>query len=213
MAPFVDCSSNNGAIDVDAYAGTPIGKLRRRPRWFSRKVSEGDGYHWEDGDRYSGQAHRHGLHVIHYHWLRPDSRPNTQARFFTDLVRHQVRPGDVIMCDYEATSGAHDPDPKARAIQLVAFMDAVDEALPGVPAIVYTGNWYVDGKAPMIAAVKRYPVVLADYSHRKPPNPHGFRVVAHQFSDRFDFAGFPAPADANRWRIDPERLFHFRRHR
>lgn len=213
---FLDCSSNNGPIDVGAYAGGRAGLTRRRPRWLSRKVTEGDGYHWGAGDGYARQAHTHGLHVVHYHWLTPDAAPSSQANFFLEHVSAAIRPGDVAMIDFEPTftgdKRVSDGTPERRAAQLSTCARIIAGELRAVPLIVYVGENYLDELgAPAVAAVRPYPVIIPNYSSR-PPNRYRLELVGWQFSDRQSFAGVTRPDnDANRWTRSPARLFGFTR--
>ena len=218
---FGDFSSNNGTIDVAAYAAGRVGVLRRRPRWISLKVSQGTGYTWPSSPQYSDDAHRAGLHVVHYHWLEPDSDAGQQAELFTAHTRANVRPGDLAMLDLEPTyrNGQRVPDVsgKHRAAQIAQWAAGVVTMMPGVPIICYLGNFYAAELGPVfVQSVKRFPVILADYDRGTLPNPYGFRVIGRQFTDKQRFPGVQrVDNDANRWRRDPARLFGFppaRRH-
>jgi GH25 family lysozyme M1 (1,4-beta-N-acetylmuramidase) len=195
---FVDCSSNNPLPNLHVYKAAGH-------RAIMRKVSEGSGYHWYEGDALADQAHVLGLDVGHYHWLRPDQHPLDQANFFVAKVRDHLCVGDFLVTDFESTVNIHDPDDHVRAAQLRIFNHAVDSQLPGYPLYVYTGNWYLDGKPQCQAEVRRWPVFMSNYSDtaRTLPNPHDLHYAAWQFTDRARVAGFSAPVDLNRWLIDP----------
>jgi len=190
---FVDCSSNNPIPNVAAYKAAGH-------RTLCRKVSEGTGYHWIEGDGLTDVCHKAGLTVGHYHWLRPDSSATAQAAFFVACVKPHLKPGDWLMTDFERTQGAADPADVSRAAQLHEFNTYVTTHLPGYPLYVYTGNWYLDGKPHCQAECRRWPVVMSDYSGRVAlPNPYRLNYVAWQFTDRARVAGFGASVDYNRW--------------
>lgn len=204
---FGDFSSNNGVINVAAY--TP------RRTWISLKRTEGTGYAWTGSDQLVRDAHDHNLHVIHYHFLRPDQAPDAQAAFFLDHSAG-VRAGDVFMVDLEATAGTSDPADGARAAQLSTFIHTVHLSRPGMPVLVYTGNWYLDGKPQLTAQVARHPVILADYTlsiwqrrMRRFNNRHRLSVWALQYTDKAKLPGVPGPCDANVWIRKPAGLFRF----
>lgn len=189
---WVDVSSNNPYPDIAAYASAGYTHI-------CRKVSEGTGYHWAEGDTLTDQAHARGLTVGHYHWLRPDQDPTAQADYFHALIVGRTRPGDVLMTDFEATSDAPDPSDAARAGQLRAFNQRVRARMPLLPLHVYTGNWYLAGKPACQAEVRRSPVVISFYDPGDPPNPYGLDYVAVQYTDRATVPGITAPVDCNRW--------------
>lgn len=198
---FVDCSSNNAMPNVAAYA-------RAGHKHLCRKVSEGVGYHWADGDRLTAECHQVGVNVGHYHWLRPDSSPTAQAAYFVGLLKGHLKAGDWLMADFERTADAGDPADVTRAAQLHEFVTHVAAALPGYPLYVYTGNWYLDGNPHMQAECRRWPIVMSDYSGAETlPNPYGLNYVAWQWTDRATVAGFSGPVDYNRWLIAPEEEF------
>lgn len=198
MSRFVDLSSNNPLPDLAAYKAAGHKHL-------CRKVSEGVGYHWAEGDTLADQAHRIGLRVGHYHWLRPDSAATAQAAYFVTLLKGHLEPGDWLMCDFEATAGASDPADVSRAAQLHDFCVYVQSHLPEHPLFVYTGNWYLDGKPHCQAETRRWPVVMSDYSGADTlPNPYRLHYVAWQFTDHADVAGLSAPVDYNRWIVEPD---------
>lgn len=189
---WVDCSSNNALPNLGAYAAAGH-------KWLARKVSEGTGYHWQEGDGVADQAHAHGLHVVHYHWLRPEFSAVAQANYFVSLLAGHTQPGDKVMNDFER-SPVPDPNDAVRAAQLRDFNNRVQLLRPDLPVIVYTGNWYLDGRPAMQAECRRWDVVMSDYSGVTPlRNPYGLRYVAHQFTDHATVAGFPTPVDYNRW--------------
>lgn len=199
---FVDCSDNNPIPNLAAYK-------RAGHRHLCRKVSEGVGYHWSAGDRVADGAHRIGLRVGHYHWLRPDAAASSQAAYFAGLVRPHLAAGDWLMCDYEATARVSDGGDATRARALLDFMAELADQLPGVPAFVYTGNWYLAGKPKMQAAVRRFGVVMSDYDDvAELPNPYRLNYVAWQFSDHATVPGFSAPVDYNRWLSEPAEEDH-----
>jgi len=194
MSLYVDCSSNNGTPNVAAYAAAGHTKL-------SVKVSEGAGYHWYGGEDVIDQAHRHGLVVEHYHWLRPDSDVKAQADFFLRYVEKRWRHGDNAMTDCEVTYGAQDPSPDRRADQLAAFQERIKARL--AEPVVYLPNWYCDNKPALIAEGKRWAVVASDYSGGDTVNNrHGFRLVAWQFTSSAHVAGFAGRVDYNRTLTD-----------
>lgn len=194
---FVDCSSNNPIPDLAAYKQAGHTHI-------CRKVSEGVGYHWFEGDAVASRAHQLGLRVGHYHWLRPDSSATAQAAFFVAIVKDQVKPGDWLMADFEQTSGVGDPSDVERAAQLHAFNTYVRQHLPAYPLFVYTGNWYLAGKPHCQAEARNWPIVMSDYSNITTlPNPYRLRYVAWQFTQTATVAGFSGHVDYNRWITQP----------
>jgi GH25 family lysozyme M1 (1,4-beta-N-acetylmuramidase) len=195
---FADVSSNNPLPNIAAYK-------KAGHTHICRKVSEGVGYHWFDGDTFADRCHAAGLHVGHYHWLRPDSSATAQAAYFVTAVKSHLKAGDWLMTDFERTANVNDPGDTARAAQLHAFNTYVAQHLPGYPLYVYTGNWYLDGKPHCQAEVRKWPVVMSDYSGAAVlPNPYRLHYVAWQFTDRGVVPGFGSAAvDYNRWLVQP----------
>lgn len=192
---WADLSSNNGAIDVRAYA-------RSGRTFLMLKATEGTGYRWYGGDGLHTEAHAAGLNVGRYGWLRPDADPVAQADYFVDAIKDLVRPGDVAMTDFEATYGAADPGDAARARQLRAFNTRIGNRLPHIDLWVYTGNWYLAGKPACQSEVRRWPVVMSDYSSYgdgQVPNPYRLNYVARQYTDRASFPGLAGTGDGNRF--------------
>lgn len=197
-----DISSNNPLPNVHEF-------FHAGYRHMCRKVTEGTDYHWLEGDALTDALHALGVHVGHYHWLRPDQDVVAQARAFVARVKpHLGRAastfdpepdGDWLMVDYEVTANAADPSPRVRARQLRLFISEVRRLLPGYLIAVYTGNWYLDGKPAMQAEVRNYPVVISGYQSTLPVNPYRLTFVAWQFTDRAWVAGFSAGVDCNRW--------------
>lgn len=96
---FTDISSNNGVVNIGAYASAGHALI-------SLKSSESVGY---VNPLYAAQvheAHRHGLAVLHYHFARPEhDRPDAEAEHFWSVVHdHFVRPGDYLFVDIETGS-------------------------------------------------------------------------------------------------------------
>jgi hypothetical protein len=198
---FVDCSSNNPLPDLAAYKAAGH-------RHLCRKVSEGIGYHWFEGDRVTDRAHAAGLRVGHYHWLRPDSSATAQAAFFVTNLAGHLKSGDWLMTDFERTADAPDPADGTLAAHLHEFNSYVRQHLPNHPLYVYTGNWYLAGKPDCQAECRRWPIVMSDYSGVEHlPNPYSLHYVAWQFTDRAKVAGFSAPVDYNRWLVTPTQEF------
>jgi len=195
---FVDCSSNNGTPNLADYA-------RAGHKHISLKASEGANYYWPAHASLTDQAHKLGLRVGHYHWLRPEQSATAQAAYFVHLVKPLLAAGDWLMTDFEATQGFADPADVTRAAQLHEFNTHVAEALPGFPLYVYTGNWYLAGKLHCQAECRRWPVVMSDYSGvTELPNPYRLTYAAWQFTDKAHVPGFAGPVDYNRWLAEPE---------
>lgn len=189
---FADVSSNNGVVDLAAYA-------RAGHRLIMAKTTEGTGYRWYGGDSLHERAHELGLAVGRYGWIRPDESARAQADYFVAAVRPLLRPGDVLMGDFEATADARDPGDAARAQQLRTWATRVGNQLHGHDLWIYTGNWYLAGKPHVQAECRRWPVVMSDYSGAAElPNEYRLNYVAWQFTDRARVAGVPGECDYNR---------------
>jgi GH25 family lysozyme M1 (1,4-beta-N-acetylmuramidase) len=206
---YIDVSSNNALTDFNAY-------FKAGYRHWCRKVSEGTGYHWYEGDDQTKNAHRSGIHVGHYHWLSEGQDALAQAKLFVKLVKPLLgkKPtpgvwppdGDWLMTDYERTSGASINDAH-RAQQLDVFNNYVRHELAGYPLFTYTGNWYIDGKPRMVKALKDEMVVMSNYNYTglgSLPNPHGLTYGAWQYSDRAHVKGQSGGVDLNRWLSKPK---------
>jgi len=218
---FVDCSSNNGVPDVAAY-------MAAGHQWLSRKVTEGTGYHWIQGDQVAAQVRAHHGRLVHYAWLRPDQDALAQAKFFVAATEPHFADGDRWMTDFELTYSAPLPHlplrqyPNVtvapvgpehgalaetdahRADQLGVFNAHVAAELGHAAGCIYTGNWYLAGKPQSIAVAKAWPVVMSDYSGAAElPNPYGLHYIAWQFTDSARVPGFPGPVDYNRWLAQP----------
>lgn len=192
---YVDCSDNNELPNVGVYARAGHDKL-------AIKSTEGTSYHWYQGEAVATQCHEHGLRAQYYHWLRPDSAAKAQADYFVSNVEKTWRAGDELLTDFEATynqSGdkISDGSVNSRADALETFQARV-AALLQLP-LVYTGNWYIEGKSAMQAACRRYKIVISDYDDvAKPPNPYGLHYVAWQYTETATVAGFVGHVDYNR---------------
>jgi GH25 family lysozyme M1 (1,4-beta-N-acetylmuramidase) len=189
---WADISSNNLPPDLRAYKAAGHRDLMV-------KVSEGNGYLWTDGRTIADQAHALGLNVGHYHWLRPDSDPISQANFYLAHVDGHTAAGDWLMTDFELTAGAPDPSDSTRAWQLRTFNAKVRAARPDLPLVIYTGNWYLEGKPACQSACRAFPVVMSYYNSGPVPNPYGLSYAAQQFTSQATVPGFTAPVDYNRW--------------
>lgn len=189
---YADVSSNNGTIDVAAYKASGHTSLMV-------KATEGVGYTWYGGQSTAEWVHKLGLTVGWYGWIRPDFDPAAQADYFTHAVRPLLKPGDVLMGDFEATANVSDPPDQVRAQQLRTWATRVGNTLPDHELLVYTGNWYLDGKPAMQAECRRWPIVMSDYSGVSVlPNEYRLTYVAWQWTDTATVPGVPGQCDYNR---------------
>lgn len=195
---FADISSNNPLPDLAAYVAAGH-------QWLARKVTEGTGYRWFEGDAVADEAHRLGLHLFHYHWLTPGPAA-TQAASFIGAVKAHLKPGDKLMTDFER-SPQPDPVDSIRAAQIRDFNHFVTTALPDNELTVYTGNWYLDGKPACQAETRKWPVILSDYTDAADAqinNRYGLDLIVRQLTDRATVPGFSAPVDYNHWLKPPK---------
>lgn len=193
---FIDISDNNPIPDLDAYKAA--GHV-----WLARKVSEGVGYHWSAGDTIADQWHQLGGHVVHYHWLRPDSNVEAQLAYYLGLLAPHWADGDKTMNDWERSTvystgqPATEPPDLEWAARAALFNDGCQRE-HGAHCL-YTGNWYIDGHPHMQAEARRWPVILSDYSggDTTPNNRFGLNLWARQFTDRATVPGMSATVDYN----------------
>lgn len=195
---FADISSNNPLPNLAAYVAAGH-------KWLARKVTEGTGYRWFEGDAVADEAHQRGLHLFHYHWLTPEP-VSAQAASFIGAVKAHLKPGDKLMTDFER-SPQPDPVDSIRAAQIRDFNHLVTTALPDNELTVYTGNWYLDGKPACQAETRRWPVILSDYTDAADEqinNRYGLDLIVRQLTDRATVPGFSAPVDYNHWLKPPK---------
>lgn len=201
---FVDISSNNDPADIAAYAAAGYNGI-------AIKCTEGGSYTYFEGNAHHVEAHKHGLVVGRYAWPRPDG-PSAivQADYFVDAVKAYLKPGDFVFPDWETSyvyatgKPAADPPEATWAKFMKAFTKRIRSRLAAeldfpVPLVLYTANWYLDGKSHMIRLAKKFRVIIADYVSPagKPNNRLGLNILAHQFTSSATIAGFPRPVDCN----------------
>lgn len=204
---FADCSSNNPRPDLASYKA--VGRSA-----IAIKGSEGTGYTYYAGNDDHAAAHAIGLRVGRYHWLRPDSGSAIeQAGTFWAATKSLWKPGDWYFADWETSynystgTPVQDPPDASWAQFMQDFMAEVarsaqrDLTFP-LTGLLYTGNWYLDGKPAMQAAARKFSVIIADYSGMLPVNNrYELTLAAHQYTSRAAVSGFAAPLDDN-YRID-----------
>ncbi|MGH2876222.1 MAG: GH25 family lysozyme [Solirubrobacteraceae bacterium] len=104
---FADLSSNNSEFHAGPYqaAGHVIVAI---------KATEGAGYVNPDHRPWCLAAGGHRMHVVHYHFARPDlgHLPETEARFFLEVALPLTGGRDYLVLDLERAVPAgwqHDP--------------------------------------------------------------------------------------------------------
>lgn len=161
MKDFVDLSSNNGTLNLAAYARTGATII-------GLKAIEGESYHWPMHRQYSHQAHDLGLAVWHYDFLRG---PNEADEFMTEVgpVFSKLL-GDRLVLDYEAAATPADAVPVMEAVERAYGAQVV---YGGASKIAGTGLVHRPGWAWWQAA----------YSDVRPPAPAGWpQPIAWQYT-------------------------------
>lgn len=201
---FVDISSNNDPADIAAYAAAGY-------RGIAIKCTEGGSYTYFEGNTHHAEAHKHGLIVGRYAWPRPDGPSAvTQADYFVNAVKPYLKSGDFVFPDWETSYNytTHQPVPDPPDATWAKFMKTFTKRIRKrlaaeldfpVPLVLYTANWYLEGKPRMIRVAKKFLVIIADYVSPagKPNNRFGLNLTAHQFTSSATIAGFPRPVDCN----------------
>ncbi len=189
---YVDLSSNNGWPDLQAY-------WNAGHRDLMLKATEGTGYAWAEMQQLARQWHALGGRVGYYHWLYGTLPAQAQYDWFWSHVGPVWQPGDWMMTDFEDV----DPTRWVSDAQHRAVVAEFDR-LCGQHGEVhdYAPNWYIASMPSCIAYFQGRLIVESDYTNSPPSNPHGFTIVAHQYTDRATVAGMPGPVDYNRWLID-----------
>jgi Glycosyl hydrolases family 25 len=181
MSQFTDISSNNPTPDLETYkaAGASI---------IAIKSTEGDNYHWAEGDTVANEARRIGLHVIRYHFARPDRSGIAQASFFLshcDL-------GDTPCLDLEG--GGWSPGEADRVWQ--DFAAVVERHRR--PGILYTGAYFAEEHSVRFRGGWRW--WLPSYTTVMPSSPNTFppHPWAWQYTDHGRLSGMRSPGDVSR---------------
>lgn len=198
MTVYVDVSSNNDGAGVDLAA-----HYRAGYRYLMLKASEGLGYYWPNMNNYARRWHALGgdARCGYYHWLYGTESGPAQAAYFMSHYRPVWRAGDWTMTDFEDVDPSRWIPDRAHRDVLAAFDLAVTG--DGHAHDVYAPNWYLSNLPVTRAYLQGRRVVASNYNPQSPPpNPYGFRLTAHQYTDRLNVAGFPRPVDANRWLIN-----------
>jgi GH25 family lysozyme M1 (1,4-beta-N-acetylmuramidase) len=144
---MADVSSNNGAVDLRAYAAAGHAAI-------AIKASEGTGYVNPGHRAQADEAHRLGLTVVHYHFARPGrGQLHAELANFHRTYLAAWRNGDYVCLDLEVTEGA-DVAWYARA-----FLGALKGY--GHPTILYTYRAFAGEHLQGVRADRWW---IADYS-------------------------------------------------
>lgn len=192
---YVDVSSHQDVAGVNLRAHYNAGY-----RYLMIKATEGIDYAFDHMQAWAQLWHSFGpdAHVGYYHWLYGTLSGQVQFDWFWKHVAPVIRLGDWTMTDFEDVDPARWVTDTQHAQVLRVFTQAA--AGKGNSHHIYAPNWYVANLPECIDVCRLHPVVASDYSHPSPPpNPYRFNLVAHQFTDRLQVAGFPQPVDGNTW--------------
>jgi GH25 family lysozyme M1 (1,4-beta-N-acetylmuramidase) len=144
---MADVSSNNGAINLAAYAAAGHAGI-------AIKASEGVGYVNPLHKEWCAEAHWHGLTVVHYHFARPGHLSvGRELANFHHTWLEGWRQGDMLALDLEV-SEIRDTAGYARA-----FLQGLGSF--GHPVVLYTYHAF---RAEHLAGVKADRLWVADYS-------------------------------------------------
>ena len=196
MPDYVDCSSNNGPPDLNAYWAAGHRDLML-------KATEGTGYAWGLMPQLAAQWHGLGGRCGYYHWLYGTLSAQSQHDWFWGKVAPVWQAGDWLMTDFE------DVDPSrwvSDAQHLNVLRDFNSRCAVHGPVHTYTGNWYLANLPQCTAYLRSQPVVMSDYSNTPPANPYGLNYVAHQYTSTAKVAGWAGGVDLNRWLVDEATL-------
>jgi GH25 family lysozyme M1 (1,4-beta-N-acetylmuramidase) len=142
---MADVSSNNGAVDLHAYAKAGHAAI-------AIKASEGTGYVNPEHRAQCATAHHYGLTVVHYHFARPGRGDiSAELALFHRTWLEGWRKGDYLALDLEVNEAN-------SAWYARAFLGALKHF--GHPAILYT---YRSFRTEHLAGVKVERLWLADY--------------------------------------------------
>jgi lysozyme len=130
MLTGVDCSRHQGTVNWS--------QVRAAGHSFAFiKATEGTAYNYAFW--YKDNALRvigAGLVLGAYHFLRADSDPAAQARYFKQIVGSFD--GKVAILDVETAANGTKPN----ITHVRAFANEFERIEPGHPLIIYTGHWY-----------------------------------------------------------------------
>lgn len=134
-----------------------------------------------------------------YHWLRPDSPGDVQARVFIAAIEQELgdlMPEEIWQTDWERTLGNDGKPLKPRSIPSIAIVDAfvgtVEARWPG-RGLMYSAPWVDDAEDGETFEEWRslhpeYPLWLADYSQHSHDNAIKWNAVLLQWT-----SGYPMP--------------------
>jgi len=171
---FADLSSNNSEFQ-------PVPYLQAGHIIVAIKATEGTGYVNPDHRPWCLAAGGHRMHVVHYHFGRPDLGNNalSEARHFLEVALPLCGGRDYLVLDLERATPAgwqHDPTWSVRFDRYIrehsrfaTILYASRSTLQSVP-----GDW-----------LDRPPLRVwdADWSLTPDMAPHGYEVAFRQFTD------------------------------
>lgn len=170
---FTDTSSNNGPVDLAAYA-------KAGHRLIGIKATEGQSYSNPHHANTALAAHSHGLVVIHYHFCRPRGSADVyaEARNFMRHTGPVWQRGDIAVLDLEVRPG----EPGFSAARYLLLLANHIEVAHGIKVYVYTGLAYLQESKPALRVGSRM-FWIADYGAVPPRLGLRRHRWAHQFSD------------------------------
>lgn len=161
-------------------------------RFVYHKATEGTSHRQRQYRQRNEQAHKHGILVGSYHFLRTAPSIDSQFRNFTNVVKKEEQ--DLIpLLDVEYRRGWTDVQLRDSVKK---FCDLL-EAHYGVKPMIYTSSsFFNDYLGEMFAD---YPLFIARYSLKKPQLRHGAKWILWQFSERAVIDGIDAFVDLSRF--------------
>lgn len=199
MKPWVDLSSNNGAID--------LGKLAPQVDGVILKVSEGLGYEWEGwGERYQ-LARGYFPLVGLYHFARPSGASGkAEAEYFLSCLGKAggIRTGTFLCLDTEDDRVANDADLLAHHLE---FCGTIERAL-GIPVWIYSAHYYLEEhNLEGHPELGKRPLWLASWQDTEPPCPAGWdRIWLWQKDVHGELAGVEGEVDLSELLVTMDEL-------
>lgn len=147
---MADVSSNNGSIDLDAYANAGHVAI-------AIKATEGTNYTNPAHPSWCNWAHRRGLTVCHYHFARPSRRNITaEVDLFHRISRRAWRAGDYLVLDLEKQEGGSPANYADRFLEQLKPL--------GHPLVLYTYRAFWNEHRLATVRLPGGRVWMADYS-------------------------------------------------